>query len=60
MENLKSRIEDEIKINNGRISEERLSCIAADFLQDAGEQTVIEKEIEIENLINGMGGSVVR
>lgn len=58
---MKTRIENEIRINEGRITEERLSNIAADFLPaNSDEQTVIEKEVEIEEMIVEMGGTIVR
>lgn len=58
---MKERIEKELRVNEGRITEERLSNIAVDFLpEDADEQTVMEKEIEIEEMIIAMGAIIER
>ena len=56
---MEKRIENELRLNENRITEERLSIIAADFLPiGAGEQATIEMECKIESMIENMGGVV--
>jgi len=58
---MEKRIEKELQVNDGVITEERLNNIAADFLpKNAGEQKTIEKEIEIENMIITKNGRIER
>jgi hypothetical protein len=63
---MEARVKEEIRINEGRITEERLNIIAADFVSTTGEplpitdQIMVETEIEIENMITAMGGEIIR